>query len=1056
MDSQDHQISTGSKGHEIHGVQLCHRCGWPFPNPHPSARHRRAHKRVCGKVEGYKLIESEAEDPHLAVSDEEHSSDEDHQTPSTKAEKQNIKESYGNGGASEKSNRSEDEMFTDAVAEFSDSGVSPGLDERLESVSDKSVEKGVVDELNSNQLMKSDETAKITEQLDDLTSSSQTLKLECAVDQLEESIVPPSDTTSEAVSVGFTNALQSSHVKSESQTDVITGNINEDGDRKMQQEPVSAKQFVDAKGETEEAYLKSSESVTLDSAEEKTSDLNVIVVDRAEKLSDKLDSEVIKHEVYPQNETTENADAFAEVKKDADSATDINIESDHKLIEACKSEVGQHLLPANLPGVNPEVIIEDFKDLKYIQSKLPLDPSSVEITRSTEAVDECATVEYSSAHSVKPVGSMPSSYVASSDFNAVEDNLEAVANTSTFRETSVNVETCGLEHREGTSGAENHKIQTNCSTLELQSHSVDSSQNALYENSPINGSDIVSIISSADEEVKQETNVHGGGENASNWDISKSDKGVIVGNEMSKGDSEDVLCVYSKSTPDNAGKSFASNDDQTTKTLVEDSNYYDEKSSSMLLDAGNGSEEAGGQGKLTNNEGAKNPYFMQSLNPADFSTSDRTAEHPISDELAPLPKDSESLKQNSAEQNSCSDDGVIESEPMDAVGMGGELNLDGNTVILSETHDKSTLKEQKSVPVGQEFLNATSAAVENRCASNNDSTLKSVGIDSGVELIHDGDIVASDNHSPISISKEPGVPSSDLASDNHLPISISKEPGVPPSDPEVLNKSSDSVDDTLFINGEKVSGISFEPSQDEAYDKLTKQKDGNSSVFISGASSSPTESLEGNWGSVVSLQSDPTPTAETDSQGAEKSEANIQKQEAKSTEGHPHKSDDFEPPSFGTLVQSAEKVNQEGSASEIEMAQNAQQPKSEALPQGWFPSITNVVNESEGRKKNEETIAKVTNWSSEKQHSPLKNLLSEAKSPNPKQVPAASQKDESATKDNDQATTTVNSTSGSGAPNKEMEEWNSPARYPTEIKKEKKRGKPYWVPFVCCSSVHTT
>lgn len=70
------------EGHEIHGVQLCHRCGWPFPNPHPSARHRRAHKRVCGKVEGYKLIESEAEDPHLAVSYEEHSSDEDHQTPS--------------------------------------------------------------------------------------------------------------------------------------------------------------------------------------------------------------------------------------------------------------------------------------------------------------------------------------------------------------------------------------------------------------------------------------------------------------------------------------------------------------------------------------------------------------------------------------------------------------------------------------------------------------------------------------------------------------------------------------------------------------------------------------------------------------------------------------------------------------------------------------------------------------------------------------------------------------------------------------------------------------
>ncbi|KAL2488351.1 AvrPto-interacting protein 1 [Forsythia ovata] len=110
----------------------------------------------------------------------------------------------------------------------------------------------------------------------------------------------------------------------------------------------------------------------------------------------------------------------------------------------------------------------------------------------------------------------------------------------------------------------------------------------------------------------------------------------------------------------------------------------------------------------------------------------------------------------------------------------------------------------------------------------------------------------------------------------------------------------------------------------------------------------------------------------------------------------------------------------------------------------WFHSITNVVNKSEGRKKNEEIIAKVTNWSWGKQHSPLKNLLSEAKSPNPKQVPAANQKDETDTKDNGQVAASVTSNLGSGAPNKEMKEWNSPARYPTEIKKEKRKGKPYW------------
>ncbi|KAL2469454.1 C2H2-type domain-containing protein [Abeliophyllum distichum] len=960
------------EGREIHGVHLCRRCGWPFPNPHPSARHRRAHKRLCGKIEGYTVNESE---PHLAVSDDDHTSDEDHQTPSPKAEKKNIKLFDSSGGAGEKSNKSEDEVFTDAATEFSDSGVSPSLEERLESVvSDKSVEKGMVDDLNRNPLLEADETAKKTEQLNDPTSSSsQMCKLESAMDQLE-SIVPPSDPTAEAISVGFTNGLQSDSIKSESQTDVFTGNTNQSGDRKMQQELVSAGQFADAKGKIDEEYLKSSESMTLDSEEGKTSDVNVILVDREEKLCDKLDPEVVKHELSPQNETLENKDAFVEVKNDA-----VNGESDHEL-ELFKSETGQeqmHLLSANLPGIDSPVIpIEDFKDHKYFQSKLPLDLSSAEITRSMEVVDERTIAE--------------------------EDNLKVEADTYTSRVTSGSVETHGLEVHEVTSGAENHKIQTNCSTQGLQSHSVDPSQDALSEYSPINHCDIISINSSTEEEVKQETNVHRG-ENASICDINKNDKGVTVGNERSSGDSGDVFCVESKSTPEHADKSFAPKDDQTTMGLVEDSNHYDEKSSSVLLDAGNGSGEVGVVGNLTTNAEAKNGYSMQSLDSTGFSTSDRSVELPISDKFSPPAIHSESLKQHSDEENSCAG-GVLESEPVDAAGVGGELNHDGNTEILSENQVKPTLEEQETLPVVKECLNESSAAVENRSTSDNVSTLKSDGIVSGVELIHGGDIVASDSHSP---------------------ISMSKKPEAPPSDSEVLNKSFATVDVTHITGSEKVSG----------------------------ASSSPTESLEGNWGSVISSQSDITAIAETNSQAAEKSEGNIWKHKAIATEGHLHKSDDFEPPSFGTLVQTADKADEKGSASEIEIAQNAQPPKSEALPEGWFPSITNVVNESEGRKKNEEIIAKVTNWSSGKQHSPLKNLLSEAKSPNPKQVPAANQKDETATKDNGRAATSVTSTLGSGAPDKEME-WNSPARYPTEIKKEKRKGKPYWVPFVCCSSVH--
>jgi len=68
-------------GHESHGVYVCHKCGWPFPNPHPSARHRRAHKKICGTLEGYKFVDSE-ETPLSALSDDDHGSDEDPKTPS--------------------------------------------------------------------------------------------------------------------------------------------------------------------------------------------------------------------------------------------------------------------------------------------------------------------------------------------------------------------------------------------------------------------------------------------------------------------------------------------------------------------------------------------------------------------------------------------------------------------------------------------------------------------------------------------------------------------------------------------------------------------------------------------------------------------------------------------------------------------------------------------------------------------------------------------------------------------------------------------------------------
>ncbi|GJT34162.1 zinc finger, C2H2 [Tanacetum coccineum] len=110
-------------GHEGHGVHLCRRCGWPYPNPHPSAKHRRSHKKHCGTIEGYTVLAG-AE----AVSDEDHHVDTDKEkSPSPKIEKKmSIGGSDGGDGLRASISRSEDEFFSDAVTEFSDSGPSQG------------------------------------------------------------------------------------------------------------------------------------------------------------------------------------------------------------------------------------------------------------------------------------------------------------------------------------------------------------------------------------------------------------------------------------------------------------------------------------------------------------------------------------------------------------------------------------------------------------------------------------------------------------------------------------------------------------------------------------------------------------------------------------------------------------------------------------------------------------------------------------------------------------------------------------------------------------------
>ncbi|KAF1887887.1 hypothetical protein Lal_00023895 [Lupinus albus] len=113
---------------ESDGVHVCNKCGWSYPNPHPSAKHRRAHKKICGTIEGYKICVSD-EQTHFYCSDDEHVYDVDHKTPGWVVSAPNNLDK----SKTEKVRlRSEDEVFSDAFAHFSDSGLSPRTMELLE------------------------------------------------------------------------------------------------------------------------------------------------------------------------------------------------------------------------------------------------------------------------------------------------------------------------------------------------------------------------------------------------------------------------------------------------------------------------------------------------------------------------------------------------------------------------------------------------------------------------------------------------------------------------------------------------------------------------------------------------------------------------------------------------------------------------------------------------------------------------------------------------------------------------------------------------------------
>ncbi|XP_021888910.1 uncharacterized protein LOC110807916 isoform X2 [Carica papaya] len=305
----------------------------------------------------------------------------------------------------------------------------------------------------------------------------------------------------------------------------------------------------------------------------------------------------------------------------------------------------------------------------------------------------------------------------------------------------------------------------------------------------------------------------------------------------------------------------------------------------------------------------------------------------------------------------------------------------------------------------------------------------------------------------------------DLLQKSHAEA-MTKGPRLFSSDAEPSISSSAAVEDNRTREfGGDAFGFCSQPTQCKDDNGFFKYQHGTYPTDLSIDSNSQTDSVEANWGSVsvLSLQSDTLTAidAETEKANSEKPKGGYEGQQS-------DKSDVFEPPSFMTLVEPRGEDHHKVAGSEMQADQKPHQPKASVLQAGWFPSLTNVVNESQGRKKNEEIIAKVTNWSTGKHHAPLKNLLGEASNEaRPRsldmmeyRVPLIQKGEDSAREATSLSAPKVISIMGresSAEPGKrEMvgEEWNSPARYPTDIKREKRKvkGRSYWVQFVCCSS----
>ncbi|XP_061961005.1 uncharacterized protein LOC133681852 isoform X3 [Populus nigra] len=1272
MDSQDPRKNpTHTPGHESHGVYVCHKCGWPFPNPHPSARHRRAHKKICGTLEGYKFVDSE-ETPLSALSDDDHGSDEDPKTPSPKGWERGINEK-GCGGVGSRSNRSEDDVFTDAIAEFPESGSSPVTREHTRDVKEPEINLEI-----NKATAQSSEDGSITVISPPPSNSADHIQMqstEVPVINLSGSAQESLDHDSNATIASMTRSLtdcrgeesdfEHSHdngssawdsipIKLETQTDASQENKKSGTVEDLPETDAKGNEETKLDGQLLDVVVSTDDNAEDASVSQKMEDVTSQPVPAAEVLqlkeggyTDDLASGMSLNDLSPEVNLVEPAHSSistAQIEGDTqeiDSAVYVNSAVSYDNKGEGNGNMHVLIVPNDLTVVaDAENMVKGFKDLEG--GKLP-QLMNMDSFGASNNVKDSDLKNNPQGFNSRPL--TEDTEVSASNMHVLNDNLEPKDGTSQHIVELPGEAEADMPQRSevGVTDVVTGDLEKSISVHSPEEvvpcdHCETSSLTSSIEHATKATSDTNIVVVPMDAEVRQ-TNLIGMddtgndekdkikssevGENEKNNRNTKESfaenriptskhasipseqadqRNSVLGDVkaagleegkiercnaseiVTEGDSvsglgEENLLREPKSTPEsavNVESCFTSENDINVcegklPQLASIPSEQADQRNSVLGDVKAAGPEEGkiercnAEGDSVSGLGEENRSRGPKTTPESAVNVEScfTSENDINVCEGKLPQLASIRSEQADQRNSVLGDvkaagpeeGKIErcnAEGDSVSGLGEENRSRGpKTTPESAVNVESCFTSENDINVCEGKLPQL-ASIPSEQADQRNSVLgdvKAAGPEEGKiercnasEIVTEGDSVSglgeenplrgpkttpesavnvescftSENDINVCEGKLPQHEHTDIGGildpqesrkepeSNGMANQLVERAGEVSAaaesysggDAEVLWKSSEDkmVREPLVSRSEPssslqnsspvadnqardflgvASGNTPESLPDEGDNNLVTQQVVASATDFSVDSVSQTDSLEGHWGSVSAIL-DAEPLPSNGSQALSEAEkATLKKPIAASETEHADKSDIFDPPSFMTLVEPRDVVNQKAAASEIQTTGNPQQPKAASVQAGWFPSVTNVLNESQGRKKNEEIIAKVTNWSTGEQHpslrspqhTPLKSLLGEAsmetksKALNAKEILV--EKDGSAAKDNGALSKTVSSILAPQEPVGEpamVEEkaWSSPARYPADIKREKRkvRGRPYWAQFVCCSSVN--